>query len=87
MFITLWITQNRSYVYIFVGVTAVVSLELLGSLPVNVPTEVQAKSDLSIKISMHEDEVERGETQSTLNRSPRESLKPTLKSCHILAVF
>lgn len=59
------ITQNESNIYILLIVTALVSLVLLegGSFSAEGPTDVQAVSDLRIKVSMHEDEVERGDTQ------------------------
>ncbi|HZD34955.1 MAG TPA: hypothetical protein VE130_07095 [Nitrososphaeraceae archaeon] len=61
--ISISVTQNESHIYIFLGVTALVSMALLGSMSAHSQIEVQAVSDLSIKISTHEDEIERGETQ------------------------
>lgn len=61
--ISISVTQNESHIYTFLGVTALVSMALLGSMSAYSPTEVQAVSDLSIKISTHEDEIKRGETQ------------------------
>jgi hypothetical protein len=60
------ITQNRSHIYVLLGAITVLSLALLGSLSMEASTGVQAKSDLSARISIHEDEVGRGDTQKVM---------------------
>jgi hypothetical protein len=59
----MYISIIQKISYKFIVATTLVSLALLGCFSVSSPLNVQAVSDLNVKISINEDDVERGDTQ------------------------